>query len=356
MTAGPANALVRSSTETVPTNIPSDCSRDVTDALVSWIKSVPDGATLSFAAGGCYRVDGSLIIKKRSHLTFEGNGATIKAGSDGNRDRVHVWFLGGSAITVRDLTIRGANPHAGATAAAYVPTRAFQHGFDFRGVDGGLLDHVQVYDVYGDFVYIGADGDTGEWSHNIRITNSTFDGSGRQGISVTAADHVTIQHNTIRNVARSMFDLEPNNPDQGAQKILIDHNVTGAAKNFWIASKGSGSKIDFTVTNNTMKTATGNLIWIYGVQDGYRGPLVIENNHFRVGGTVNDESTKGAFFFAKVSGVTIKGNQVVFPAGRGIPAVEIRDSKGLDISGNMFQGAGKQLLDTSPAYPTPDQR
>jgi hypothetical protein len=83
---------------------------------------------------------------------------------------------------------------------------------------------------------------------------------------------------------------------------------------------------------------------------------VIENNHFRVGGTVNDESTKGAFFFAKVSGVTIKGNQVVFPAGRGIPAVEIRDSKGLDISGNMFQGAGKQLLDTSPAYPTPDQR
>jgi hypothetical protein len=350
VTAAPASAVLRSAVEMAPTNIPSDCTRDVTTALVSWIKSVPDGSTLSFAPGGCYRVDGSLIVTKRSHLTFDGNGATIRAGSDGNRERVHVWFLDGTAITVRDLTIHGANPHAGATAAAYVPTREFQHGFAFRGVDGGWLDHVQVQDVYGDFVYIGADDDTGEWSQNIRITNSTFNGSGRQGISVTAGDHVTIQHNTIRNVARSMFDLEPNSPEQGAQHVVIEHNVTGAAKNFWIASKGSGSNIAFTATNNTMTAATGNLIWVYGARDGYRGPLVIENNHFKVGGTVNDESSKGAFFFAKVDGVTIKGNKVSFPTGRHIPAVEIRDSKHLDISGNSFRRASKQLLDTSPAY------
>ena len=105
-----------------------------------------------------------------------------------------------------------------------------------------------------------------------------------------------------------------------------------------------------------MKAKTGNLIWVYGVQEGYRGPMVIESNHFLVGGTVNDESTVGAFFFAKVDGITIRDNVVRFPAGKQIPAVEVRDSKQLDVTGNNFIDAGKQFLDTSPAYPTPDQR
>ncbi len=237
-------------------------------------------------------------------------------------------------------------------SAAYVPDRAFQHAFSFRGVDNVLLDHVKAFDVYGDFVYVG-DND-GATSHNVTIRNSTFDGSGRQGIAVTAGKHVLIKDNSIKNVGRSLIDLEPNNDKRGARDVQIIGNETGKAKNFWIASKGSGANIDFTVRNNVMREPTGGLIWVYGVKKGYRGPVIIENNRFIAAGLVNDEETEGALFFAKVKDVTIRRNQIDFL--KRIPAVEIRDSRHVTVRGNSFRGAGKAFQDTSPAYPTPDQR
>ena len=49
----------------VPSSIPTDCSRDVTAALLAWIATVPDGSTLEFTANACYRVDGTLRIRNR---------------------------------------------------------------------------------------------------------------------------------------------------------------------------------------------------------------------------------------------------------------------------------------------------
>jgi hypothetical protein len=259
-------------------------------------------------------------------------------------------FQGGRDIVVRDLTVRGSNPHAGGTPQAYVPDRAFQHGFAFQGVLGGVLDHVRVQDVYGDFVYIGP-GAQGAWSRNIKIENSVFEGSGRQGISITAGDHISIVNNDIGGAGRSLFDLEPNDAEQGAENVLIARNRTGAATNFWIASKGVGSHISFTVAKNTMAAKTGNLIWVYGPPTGFRGPLVIERNKLRVGGTVNDESSTGALFFTRVDGITIRHNRVMFPSGQNVPAIEIRDCIHLDVTGNSFRNAGQQLLDTSADFP-----
>jgi hypothetical protein len=334
--------------------VATDCSTDTTAKLTHWIASAPPDSTLTMDANACYRVDGTLSIVNAKHLTLDGNGATIKAFTPGDRTRSHVLVAGGSDITIRDLTVHGANPHAGPTAAAYVPAKEAQHGFALAGVDGVVLEHVEVHDVYGDFVYVGPGG-TGTWSRNVRVADSTFDGSGRQGISVTGGKDVTIDHNVIRNVARSLFDLEPNTADDGAQKIVITRNTTGAAKNFWIASKGVGAKIDFTVEHNTMKEKTGNVIWVYGPPNGYRGPLVVNDNTFIAGGKVNDEKSTGAFFYAKVDGVTMHGNKVTFPKSGDVPFVETRDSKNLDISGNSLIHAGKEQIDTSPAWPRPDQ-
>ena len=124
----PADALAPRATESVPSTIPSDCSTDVTKALTKWIESVSDGSTLEFAKNGCYRLDGSLMVTDRSGLTFDGNGATLKAVTEGNRDRVHVFFIGDKNLTVRDLTVRGVNPargrhRAGLRSGSRVPTR-----------------------------------------------------------------------------------------------------------------------------------------------------------------------------------------------------------------------------------------
>src|SRR5437879_3489445 len=64
---------------TVPPGIAADCSVDVTTALNDWVAGAPDGATLQFGENACYLVEGTLVVKDRHGLTFDGNGATLQA-------------------------------------------------------------------------------------------------------------------------------------------------------------------------------------------------------------------------------------------------------------------------------------
>ncbi len=347
--SGPVGAARR--TEMVPDGVAHDCSVDVTKRLGRWIAGVPDGSTIEFARDGCYRVDGSLVVEDRSDLTFEGNGATLRADTPGDRGRRHLWFVGGENLVVRDLTVRGANPHAGATLQAYDEEKAFQHAFTFSGVTGARLEHVQAYDTYGDFVYIGEGGkdDQGNrrWSSDITVTDSTFARSGRQGIAITSGEHITIEHNTITDVARSMFDLEANSPEGGALDVLVQDNVTGAAVNFWLANKGGGKVHDVRFVGNRMKARTGGLVFIFAPKDrGYRGPFLFKDNTLLVGNTVNDEGSKGAFFLSQVKDVTIEGNRATFPKGADMPAVERQDAPRTVVNDNTFKNAGPLFIDT----------
>ena len=97
-----------------PAAITADCSIDVSAALNAWIASVPDNSTLSFAPDGCYRIDRTLIVSKRTGLTFEGNNATFRQVTDGTdinhprqaRTRAGWLFLLSAQLTVRNLTMR----------------------------------------------------------------------------------------------------------------------------------------------------------------------------------------------------------------------------------------------------------
>ena len=62
-----------------------------------------------------------------------------------------------------------------------------------------------------------------------------------------------------------MFDLEPNTERNAVRDIRIEQNTTGAAVNFWIASKGAGNQIgDVVVRRNTMRSPTGGLVFVFG--------------------------------------------------------------------------------------------
>jgi hypothetical protein len=330
-------------TVAVPSAIVRDCSVDVSDALNAWIASVPDNSTLAFPAHACYRADASIEIVDRNHLLLDGNGATLKAVSRGMRNRSELHVMGGSGITVRNLIVRGANPHAGATADAYVADLEAQHGFQVNGATGVLLDHVQAYDTYGDFVYIGPG--KREPSRNVTVANSTFDRSGRQGISVTWATNVLIEANTIDDVARSVFDLEANTRKAQIRDVRIVGNVTGAGTNFWLANKGFAADIgNVQITGNRMVAGTGGLIFVYAKRGAFRGPYVVDGNRFIAEGVVTDEDAVGAFFFSWATNVTIHGNTVTFPAGKQMPAVEIRNSHHVSVTGNQFTNAGRTLV------------
>jgi hypothetical protein len=62
---------------------------------------------------------------------------------------------------------------------------------------------------------------------------------------------VTIRGNVIADVARSMFDLEPNTEGNTVRAIIrIEQNTTWTAVNFWIASKGAGNQIGDVVVRD----------------------------------------------------------------------------------------------------------
>jgi len=336
----------------VPTSIHGNCSIDVTSELQSWLDSTPDDARLEFRRGACFRIEGTLVLKARHDLVIDGLGATLKAttrGSGGRlqvRARSQVSVVNSSAVTIRDLDVHGANPHAGTSVNAYQPALEAQHAFNLLGDDRVTLEHVEASDVYGDFVYIGGSA-TGPSEH-ITVSESRFERSGRQGISVTNADDVQIVRNTIGEVARSLIDLEPNLPSQEARDIRIVGNTTGAARNFWLADKGSGFNVgNVTVTDNVMQAATGGLVFVYGPKRAKRGPFVFTGNVFQVTGAVTDEQATGAFFFANAADVSITDNQLTVPPERAMPAVELRATNDVVISRNRFAGTAKPLLSDS---------
>jgi len=351
VSTAPAGALRSANTSVVPATIAHDCSTDVTAALKAWIAKAPAGSTLALAAKGCYRIDETLTITNRSGLTIEGNGSVLRAVAPGNQQRRHVWIQGGKNIVLRDLAVEGTNTKAGASKAAYVPSSAFQHAFALTGVTNARLDHVRGTNVSGDFVYIGA-GSNGRWSRGIRVDHSSFQGSGRQGISITAGRDVTIDHNSIAGVPRSMFDFEANTASGGAEHVTVSHNATGAALNFWLANKGVGTNTGRIVfTRNTMTQPTGGLVFVYGPGVGYRGPFTFTDNRLLLSDTVHDEGSKGAFFLSRAKNVTITGNSGTFPVGRNVPVVENQGSVKVTAKGNRFANAGPDSISTTRPAP-----
>jgi hypothetical protein len=237
----------------VPASIDATGRTDVTTSLHEFLAHVPNGSTVLFRAGGRYRVEGTLRLRDRHDLTFEGNGATIFATTKGDRTRSQWRFVRGQRIVFHNLVVRGAHPHGGMSDDAYQSKYEAQHGFWFEGTRDVLLDHVTVTDVYGDFVYIGKDLDTHIWSERVTVRWSTFARNGRQGISVTAGRDVRIEHNSITDTRRSTIDLEPNTPSWGAERVVIADNMIGPGRLMFVAAGGNGPVNHVQVLRNVLR-------------------------------------------------------------------------------------------------------
>lgn len=323
-------------------------------ALNQWLASVPDNSTARLAAGKCYLVSASVIVGGRSRFALDGNGATLQStptSAGGTQDarraergRVTLKIQGGHDILVHDLTIRGslASPSAG-QLPTYDKHFEAQHGITVLGARSVRITNVIVRNVRGDFVYIG--GRTGP-SDGITVIDSTLENSGRQGISVTDATNVLVQGNQIGSIGRSLFDLEPNSRRNVVRNISIVANITGRARNFWLADKAPQAMNvgDVTISGNVMRDATGGLLFVFGGGPGTRGPFTITGNTFLVGNSVSDEGSKGAFLFAHSAGVTITGNHATFPPGAAMPAVELRACAHVTVTGNVFDHAGTTIV------------
>jgi hypothetical protein len=324
---------------TAPASVAADCSRDVTAGLAAWIASVPDGSMLQFGAHACYRVDGTLRIQNRHGLTIDGNGATFRAMTDGRelaptqaRARSMFNFWRGSNLTLRNVVVRGANPNAGTGDFAYVAALEGQSAYVIGGVQNMVMDSVEAYDVYGDFVFVGPA------TKNLVVTNSTFARNGRQGWTINGED-ITFEHNSIRGTRRATVDLEPSSPSAVTRRVMIRDNTIGAGRLYFLANEGRAAPTeDISVIGNTfVKKAMTIRV----------DPPSGTRSHYRIIGNRSDTPVGfnggGAFAFSDVVGVEVRDNVQPMQKGRHISGVSIRDSRDVVVSGFSNDTAPTQI-------------
>ncbi|HET8654357.1 MAG TPA: hypothetical protein VFL93_02400 [Longimicrobiaceae bacterium] len=327
---------------TVPASIRGDCRVDVTRAMQAWIKSVPDGSTLLFGKGACYRIDGGLVITDRHDLTFEGNGATFQVFSQGDSQRSNWSFRRGSDIMVHNMIVRGANPAAGTSAAAYVTALEWQHGFRFEGTQGATLDSVQVYDVYGDFVEAQMDKrGTGLPARDITVRKSHFERNGRMGIGLTDVDGFTLEDSYLGDIRWSAVDLELNKDGTTGRNIRIVRNRFGPVRHALFSNHGAGSSEDvgnIVFSDNEMVAAP--VTCMPPVTIGtpglgvYWSGYTIENNRLRGGGVSID--------LLRTRDVVVRNNVIASaPRGCGGPdaaLIRLQDSHRGEVRDNSVSG------------------
>lgn len=324
-------------TFTVPSSIDKTGKTDVTNALQTFLSSqTANNAVIVFPAGAKYRVDGTLHLIGRHDIWIIGTGATVFAGSQGDRTRSQFLIRTSNNIVFTGITVKGANPHAGTGDDAYVSTLEAQNGFEIEGSTNVELDKVTVTDTYGDFVYIGRDPKTRVWSDGVTVQNSTFDRNGRMGISIIAGRHVNIVNNTINDTRRSVIDMEPASSSMGAQYVTIAYNKIGTGRlNFVSVGKavgtGSNDVHDVMIAFNTLRGHSLSVFVATREATGQRRSnfSVIANNSDV---TLAKNSTP-PMRFTDVDGVTVQQN--VEPIATS-PPVATTDCTKVAVSNNTF--------------------
>jgi hypothetical protein len=360
-TSHPTQAQATSGTFTVPASIPLDCSRDVTADLVDFIASIPDGTSsnpsvISFRSGDCYRVDGTLLVDDRNHLTLDGNGARIDGSYVvGSKSRRHLEVNRGSHVTIREFEIKG--DHALAGAPEFLDwdcpnadgSCEGQHGIAVYGTrNAGIFDNY-IHNVYGDLIYLSwkREEAISTEARDVGISGNTLEKSGRQGITLVAGDGVTISGNYVAQARANLLDLEAQDPLLPLRNVTISGNRFGPHRTSVLALSGAGAcglYHDVTFTDNTVEglNTTG---WanVFGQSpDGCpdRHGLTITDNSLLVGrdGDTGDYGIK----LNRWDDVIISGNSAVllcesaFACSIDQAPVSLTESEGTTVSSNVF--------------------
>jgi hypothetical protein len=314
----------------VPKSVPSKCRKDAATRIQSWIDSAPDGATLRFERGACYRVERTLEFHNR-WLTFDGNGARFKSFNPPKAQGA-MWRAWDSTVTFTSMTLVGSYAHGG------VHDRDLQwaHGIDLRGADAAISD-VAMSDLAGDCVYfgLGSDGSSG------LVSDSRCRRIGRNAVSVTAGNDIRVTRMRTRRIGHIVFDVEPNvESGVGASRVTFDSNVI--VRPYWLMAYtviANEPVIDQAFTNNRI---IGESLRIGVVDRAFRPQNVT------VAGNSSDTPGPAPLMnFTGVDGLTVSGNDV--PVKGGGTLAQIQGSCGVSVFGNSYPGGEIEAGINEPA-------
>jgi hypothetical protein len=348
----------------VPPTIDRTGRSDVTAALTAFLQRLPDGAVVSFPNDARYRIEGTVVLTNARGVTIDGHGATFFATTDGSgaaparggqraswpRLRAQWRIRGGSGVTLRDVNVQGANPKGGANADAYVPALEGQAGIAIQRAAQVTVDGVHVSDTYGDGVWI-----TGG-STDVTVRGSTIERIGRQGVAVVNGQRVVVEGNRLRDISRSVFDLEP--PGRAlVQDIRLRDNDVGDYGNFLLAAGGGGPGVnDVHLEGNRVDGGHGVSVFA-GIQGKQRrGYHVVDNTGTGSVRPVPGTDRPGLLQLVNLDEVEIRGNRQRVD---GVPAVSLDRVCDVTIEGNDFAGADPERREVVPcgaSAPTPLSR
>jgi hypothetical protein len=312
-----------------PAAIADDCSADVSAALQAWLATLPADTLVRPPAGACYRVDRGITLAFRQGLTIDGgrweNTITQRTYAGRGRGRATFNVLGGSHVTLEDLTIVGANP------GGYHPALAFEAGIDLQGTADAVVRNLAVDHVYGDGITLDPlRGSADHMSGTILAPVSGLDvdtvditGSGRQGIALVSVDGATIDDVALTNVGQDTFDVEADQANEGATDVTID----GCTSSTWnggafFADGGAGngpSTGHITVENCRMLHPQGGdavMVKDSGSSPVPRGPITFSDDTLWCGASVY----VGCFQLDRAD-VTVTGSLVEYPKHNSIREV-----------------------------------
>jgi hypothetical protein len=344
---------------------PTD-GRDATDIIRAQLADIPDGdpgtpTIVRFPVGnssGGYRVDGGLVLRDRRHLVITGPSGDNRArlytptvgrelgivDRNGNSLRSHVLVGASHDIVLTHLSIRGPNSGRDEGDAAYVSNLVFEHAFCITGGSSHItVDRCDSKDVHGDGAYVG-----GGTSH-VGLTNVEMEFCGRQGIAITNAHIVLIDHCRVARVRRSGIDFEPN----GASWIVRDVEVRNCsidARLVAFAAHGQSEVSSIWIHHNTIARSAGSwpMISVKQGDGGRRTDWRFEHNI-----RSNPTNPYHQVSFTRVDGLSVVGNIAWAKSknAKAIAGVRLETCGGeIEVVGNDFSYC-PELLDATPPAP-----
>ena len=314
----------------VPASIDATCGTSVSPALNAWIASKPDGSTLVFPAGSCYRLggDAGLNLANRHSLTLVGTGSTLRLRTIGVSTFSSAFFLLNSTyITIRGFAVDGGNAATGTTGAAAAVNERMNAAVVYAGCKFIEFDHVSWDRLRGFGVLIGSNEGT-VLPEDVSIHDSTIRG-GEMGVGIVAGRRIQIVHNVINDSVYMAIDLEPDRPQDSIHDVLIsDNDVTrygwGQDLTSWFVAAVPAPAVVNTAVSDGL-TITGNRVHVgpatadNGNADGLGGlGIRADASNLKRNVTITDNSTidddtrqasRAVINIANVENLTITGNR-----------------------------------------------
>ena len=330
---------------TVPASITANCTRDVSGELNTFLARVPNGSTVNFPAGACYRVDRTVTVSGKTGLVLAGHGARLQRLTPTPHDLsypnanpiLRLGRLTRSRVVgfkILGINMRSNVPHH-PEYGTYYRNWEFDHGIAISGGVDLTVKRVTIDGPYGDGIWVGGDD---KWSYRrsdgVRLLRITVKHNGRQGIALTRGTNILVDRSNITS-RRAGIDLEPAATTHVLKNVEIRRSQFNS---HLLAFSGSGAGVVNNVNiHHNLVTHTGTPFVHAGSSSG------LSRNNWRIANntvTWTLGSSSPGVRLMNMHNVTVEGNHLRFSAARSMQGVRVMNgTNGVSVTCNWFRNA-----------------